>query len=359
MSFPNNQTGYVISGVCSFVAIAISSYNVFGHLKYYTKPKLQLQIVRILFIVPIYALVSWLSLCFAPVRVYFETIRDCYEAFIIYCFLVLILEYTGGELQCVSAISKKPPLSHPTPLCCLPKLQLNVRFLRMCKQGCIQFVIIKPVMACLSIIMLIAKKWSSVEYQAFMLTIYNISYTLALYALFLFYLATSDLIKGLSPVKKFLAVKCVVFATYYQSLIFLCIPNLTDEEISTLNDFVLCLEMVAFSILHYRSFPWWEFQHGISDTKVVENLQQVTSIRDVVADAVHNFSPGYASYALSGDTGESFNSQTWMVKPTGIDEDMRNDGELLADCDMRVPSTQMIAVPTEEFHSEITSYGVP
>ena len=55
----------------------------------------------------------------------------------------------------------------------------------------------------------------------------------------------------------------------------------------------------------------------------------------------------------------SFNSQTWMVKPTGIDEDMRNDGELLADCDMQVPSTQMIAVPTEEFSPEITSYGVP
>jgi len=310
--FPNNATGYAIAGVCAVVSICVSCWNINKHLKYYTVPKLQIQIVRILLIVPIYALVSWLSMVFGhESRPYFETIRDIYEAIVIYCFLALILEYIGGELQCLTAISKKPSMKHPVPCCCLPRLALDVRFLRMCKQGCLQFIVSKPIMAVLSIIMLATDLYDSMGYTVFMLSVYNISYTIALYALLLFYLATADVITGFSPVRKFLAVKAVVFATYYQSLLFRCIPGYSEDEIAVLNDFILCLEMVPFAILHSRSFPWWEFQtnvHGFSPEVEPEqirgrmqNMSQVLGVRDIVRDAVHNFNPSYASYALSGD----------------------------------------------------------
>eukprot|EP00493_Phyllostaurus_siculus_P003521 UN03536 len=95
-------------------------------------------------------------------------------------------------------------------------MALNLQFLRNCKRFCIQFVIVKPVMAVLSITLLLASEYENPGYQAFMLTVYNLSYTFALYALLLFYLATSDMIKSFSPVRKFLTVKAVVFATYYQ-----------------------------------------------------------------------------------------------------------------------------------------------
>ena len=84
----------------------------------------------------------------------------------------------------------------------------------------IQFVFSSgEIMAVLSIIMLATDLYDSMGYTVFMLTVYNISYTIALYALLLFYLATADVITGFSPVRKFLAVKAVVFATYYQSLL--------------------------------------------------------------------------------------------------------------------------------------------
>lgn len=52
------------------------------HLRFYSSPREQRHIVRILFIVPIYAFDSWLSLLFFTndqYYVYFDTIRDCYE----------------------------------------------------------------------------------------------------------------------------------------------------------------------------------------------------------------------------------------------------------------------------------------
>lgn len=57
-------------------------FQIYMHLRFYSSPREQRHIVRILFIVPIYAFDSWLSLLFFTndqYYVYFDTIRDCYE----------------------------------------------------------------------------------------------------------------------------------------------------------------------------------------------------------------------------------------------------------------------------------------
>ena len=46
--------------------------------------------------------------------------------------------------------------------------------------------------------------------------VYNITYTLALYALLLFYLGTHDLLAPFKPMLKFLVVKSIVFMTFWQ-----------------------------------------------------------------------------------------------------------------------------------------------
>lgn len=52
--------------------------------------------------------------------------------------------------------------------------------------------------------------------------IYNISVSLALYALFLFYFATRELLSPYSPVLKFFMVKSVIFLSFWQGeLLFL------------------------------------------------------------------------------------------------------------------------------------------
>ena len=46
--------------------------------------------------------------------------------------------------------------------------------------------------------------------------IYNITYTLALYALLLFYLGAHDLLAPFNPLLKFILVKAVIFMTFWQ-----------------------------------------------------------------------------------------------------------------------------------------------
>ena len=47
---------------------------------------------------------------------------------------------------------------------------------------------------------------------------YNVSISLALYALFLFYIATRHLLKPFSPVLKFGSVKAIIFLSFWQGL---------------------------------------------------------------------------------------------------------------------------------------------
>ena len=57
-------------------------FQIYQYLRYYTNPAEQRWIVRILFIVPIYAFESWLSLLFFDNEhfyVYSNAVRDCYE----------------------------------------------------------------------------------------------------------------------------------------------------------------------------------------------------------------------------------------------------------------------------------------
>ncbi len=71
-------------------------------------PDQQLWIVRILFIIPIYGLCSWLGLIFSTYAVYFDAIRSCYEAFVIYNFLRLCLASLEGEMAILAQINGKP-----------------------------------------------------------------------------------------------------------------------------------------------------------------------------------------------------------------------------------------------------------
>lgn len=57
-------------------------FQIYTHLRSYTVPNEQRYIIRILFIVPVYAFDSWLSLLFISndqYYVYFDSVRDCYE----------------------------------------------------------------------------------------------------------------------------------------------------------------------------------------------------------------------------------------------------------------------------------------
>lgn len=80
--FLQSKTCQGLAGIAVWVALFITCQQIYHHLRWYTNPAEQRWIVRILFIVPIYATYSWISLMFfnsESVYIYFFTVRDCYE----------------------------------------------------------------------------------------------------------------------------------------------------------------------------------------------------------------------------------------------------------------------------------------
>ncbi|ELK29002.1 Transmembrane protein 184A [Myotis davidii] len=84
---------------------------IYLHLRAYTVPSEQRYVIRLLLVVPVYSFDSWLSLLLLGSQqhyVYLDSLRDCYEAFVIYSFLSLCFQYLGGESAIMAEIRGKP-----------------------------------------------------------------------------------------------------------------------------------------------------------------------------------------------------------------------------------------------------------
>jgi hypothetical protein len=331
-SFLQHASGKGIAGACVWAAIFITCHQIFQYLRYYTNPAEQRWIVRILFIVPIYAFESWLSLLFFGENyyyVYFNAIRDCYEAFVIYNFLALCYEYLGGEGNIMSEIRGKSIKSSCLyGTCCLVGHSYNIGFLRFCKQATLQFCIVKPTM---SLIVIVLQSydlyrdgdWDPSKGYLYVTLIYNVSISLALYALFLFYFATRELLRPFDPVLKFFTIKSVIFLSFWQSVLLALLETMgyilpmCDEngQKVSLNagtisagyqNFLVCIEMFFAAIALRYAFPISVYLsegvvnagagRSVTMQSISSSLKETMNPRDIMTDAIHNFHPQYQQY---------------------------------------------------------------
>jgi len=94
------------------------------------------------------------------------------------------------------------------------------------------------------------------------------------------------------------------------------------------NDFILCIEMLLFAMIHLKFFPWQEFRTEIPDRKALSNMKGVLSVLDVMKDIRHSFKPSHKEYILKGamtDQGTlSYKTKTWELLD---DEDLSGNTE--------------------------------
>ncbi|XP_072273858.1 transmembrane protein 184A [Pyxicephalus adspersus] len=317
-----------ISGVFVWTALLLTCHQIYLHLRNYTIPNEQRYIIRILFIVPIYSFDSWLSLLLIgndQYYVYFDSVRDCYEAFVIYSFLSLCFEYLGGESSIMAEIRGKPVKSSCFyGTCCLQGLSYSIGFLRFCKQATLQFCIVKPIMAVVTIILQAFGKYHDGDFNVqsgylYITIIYNISVSLALYALLLFYFATKELLNPFEPVLKFLTIKAVIFLSFWQGMLLAileragAIPEVQIIKGNTVGagtvaagyqNFIICIEMLfaaialryAFTCQVYREKKENSTANVAPMQSISSGLKETMSPHDIVQDAIHNFSPTYQQY---------------------------------------------------------------
>ena len=98
-AFSNMEHGIAIGigGLFSFLACVLSYMQIKAHYANWVHPPSQRCVVRILFMVPVYSISAWLSLTFIHYSLYIDFIRMCYEAFVIYTFMILLTKYLGGH----------------------------------------------------------------------------------------------------------------------------------------------------------------------------------------------------------------------------------------------------------------------
>ncbi|KAJ5584377.1 uncharacterized protein N7459_004177 [Penicillium hispanicum] len=267
----------IVAGVSALVSSLLSLVSIWFQAKNYRKPLLQRYVVRILLMVPIYAASSWTSIVSLRAAQFLDPIRDIYEAFTIYTFFQLLINFLGGERALIIMAHGRPPVSHAWPLNhLLPKIDISDphTFLAV-KRGILQYAWLKPILAIVSIVM---KATDTYEEGYLGITsgylwtgiVYNISVTVSLYSLAIFWVCLHDDLIPFRPIPKFLCVKLIIFASYWQGFFLSILQWLgalgnglagytPDNLAAAIQDSLICFEMPFFAMAHWYAFSWHDY----------------------------------------------------------------------------------------------------
>ena len=272
------------SAVAVLIAIPLSLFDMNIHLQNYVSP-LQRHYIRIMGMVPIYAMESWLALTFRQQRVYLETAREAYEAFVIYSFFRLMVEALGGRRAVVELSLQKQPAELPFfyPLnWVLPRSFQWSRgevFVYRCERGVFQYVLLRVLLAVLAA----GAEWGGVLCESFLESPAHCAYpwlnsallvsqSWAMYCLVWFWHENMVELQPMRAASKLLAVKAVVFFTFIQGLaisglIYIGVITATNSFSvvdlgASLQNFLICWEMALAAVAHHYIFNRREFKEG-------------------------------------------------------------------------------------------------
>ena len=144
--------GVIVAGVFAGMAVFLSLIQVAQHKRQYLHPPSQRHLIYILYMVPVYAVSSFLGILSlklgAHYSQYVDLFRTCYESFVIHQFLILLTKYLGGHAGVVAILHRKAPAEFPWPLnkCCVPRI-CDSKFLWFLKRGAFQYSIVAPLTA--------------------------------------------------------------------------------------------------------------------------------------------------------------------------------------------------------------------
>ncbi|XP_059454244.1 protein LAZ1 homolog 1 [Corylus avellana] len=273
------------------VALVLSMYLIFEHLAAYNQPEEQKFLIGLILMVPVYALESFLSLLNSGAAFNCEVIRDCYEAFALYCFERYLIACLGGEestiefMESQSLMDPSTPLlkdaysygvvEHPFPLnWILRDWYLGPEFYNAVKIGIVQYMILKMICALLAMILETFGVYGEGKFEwrygyPYLAVVLNFSQTWALYCLVQFYTVIKDKLQPIKPLAKFLTFKSIVFLTWWQGVAVAFLfamgafkGSLAQELKTRIQDYIICIEMGIAAVVHLYVFPAVPYKRG-------------------------------------------------------------------------------------------------
>ncbi|KAJ2000857.1 hypothetical protein GGI02_000196 [Coemansia sp. RSA 2322] len=271
--FDAHKVGWIVAGAFALVATIISGLHIAGHLKHYTVPRQQRHIVRIILMIAIYSIISFLSYRFYREAPYYLALRDCYEAFVIASFYMLLLQYIGdSSANQKRSMLGKSSLKWTFPFNCFMMNPASPRTFVLLKWGILQYVIIRPLGTLATIIThakgVFCPSSMSPKYAHLWITaVFFVSVSVAMYALVSLYRVIKDDIKEQKPFIKFVAIKAIVFLTFWEGFVISLLGSnsihviketkywSSDNVVDGLTALVICIEMALFAVLFIKAFP--------------------------------------------------------------------------------------------------------
>ncbi|MGH0141409.1 UNVERIFIED_CONTAM: hypothetical protein FKN15_039166 [Acipenser sinensis] len=184
--------------------------------------------------VPIYSLDSWIALKYPNIAIYVDTCRECYEAYVIYNFMIFLLNYLSNQYpSLVLMLEVKEQQRHLPPLCCCPSWPMGEVLLFRCKLGVLQYTVVRP-----------------------------FTTVIALQAVFIAFLVKVGIISE-------------SHTWDWDSV----------EAIATgLQDFVICVEMFLAAIAHHYSFTYKPYVQQAEEGSCFDSFLAMWDISDIRAD---------------------------------------------------------------------------
>ena len=125
----------IVASICTSLACIVSSISILLHLRHNNHPTIQKYTIRILLMVPVYAIEAWLGLHFTRYRVLFETLRAFYEAFVVLSFMQFLLAYLGGPVMLAKSFSTRS-------CCCMRTWEMGPEFVQRTLVSTLQYVFV-------------------------------------------------------------------------------------------------------------------------------------------------------------------------------------------------------------------------
>ncbi|KAH7335957.1 organic solute transporter Ostalpha-domain-containing protein [Rhizoctonia solani] len=289
------RTGWIVSGIFVLITFIVTCMNVARHARNYCAPREQRQIIRILYMPLVYGGINWLSYRFIDQYVYLSLVYIVYEAFALSAFLYLMIQYVAKAAATSSieeVLAKKDKAKLPPPWCCFRYRPTKSSFIHMVKWLVFQFVVIRPIVSTISIILqalgVLCPSTMSPAHPNLWLTLIDItSMVTAMYGLLLFYTLTRQELHGHRPLLKFAIIKVVVALSVTQEFVFKLLhtsdairptANWSGIEVADgLNAFALTIEMSFVSVAMLWAYSASEYSNterprGMGTQAIVDSI---------------------------------------------------------------------------------------
>ena len=292
-----------VTFVCIIICFVTTCFQMVVHIKNFSNPAYQKNILALLLMAPIYILFSSLTIWINDADGCFLLIRNIYESFVIYAFFKLLGAYVGYEPdkptiediqnKIIGILSEKGPHAHQWPFnyCLAPMNLVNMeearKYYLICKYGILQYIPIKIILASLEFFVVYEEGEESIYYKL-LSGIEFFAVCLALYWLVFFFHIFYEDLEPFKPLMKFLIIKGILFVTFWQELVlsycgvylsssrYIPPQNRSDANI-ILSCMLVNIEMVIMSILTTFAFSYKDFVIGKEKKKM--NLKDFIQVK--------------------------------------------------------------------------------